>query len=166
MMVFLVYAGSLAGSVFAFRKARALFRNSKVLLGALFLLLCGISMFVFVSNHPSPAAAAANAPIGTAKGIFPGRVTWVYNQVLLCGEVPETIGAATVNPQAEYNKAFTAGVENLSGGTNDSTSWDKIFKYFNANHGRTGTGYQLETVLPLRSTRTIPQHPLPTPETS
>ena len=49
---------------------------------------------------------------------------------------------AGVNPQAEYDKAFTTGIKCLSGGTDDATSWDLIFKWFNNTHGRAGTGYQ------------------------
>jgi len=141
MIGLFVYLGSLLGSVFAYRKAKALIKNSKILYGSIFFLISGISLFVFITNHVHPAVAA-NAPIGTAKGIYPGRVTWVYNPNAAMWRGNGNYWAANVNPQAEYNKAFTAGIENLSGGTNDSTSWDKIFKYFNDNHGRTGTGYQ------------------------
>ncbi len=137
-----VYAASLLGSVLAYRKARNLVNNSRMFYGMLFFAICGIFLFVFIVNRPHSAHAAANAPIGTAKGIFPGRVTWVYNPNAAMWRGTGNYWAANVNPQAEYNKAFTAGIENLSGGTSDSTSWDKIFKYFNGNHGRAGTGYQ------------------------
>jgi Domain of unknown function (DUF362) len=142
MISFLVYVGSLAGSVFAFRKARGFAKNSKFLYGALFLLLSAVCLLVFISNRPRAVAASANAPIGTAKGIYPGRVTWVYNPNAAMWRGTGNYWSANVNPQAEYNRAFTAGIESLSGGADDSTSWDKMFKYFNANHGRTGTGYQ------------------------
>ncbi len=141
MTGFFIYLASLTGSVFAFRKARSLIKNSKVFYGLLFFLLSGISLFVFIANHVHPAVAA-NAPIGTAKGIYPGRVTWVYNPNAAMWRGSGNYWEGKYNPQAEYNKAFTAGIENLSGGTSDSTSWDKIFKYFNDNHGRAGTGYQ------------------------
>ena len=144
MMGFLVYAASLAGSVFAYRKARAFFKNSKLFYGMLFLLVSVVGLFVFIVNdvHPSLAADTPNAPIGTAKGIFPGRVAWVYNPNAAMWRGTGNYWAAAVNPQAEYDKAFTQGIESLSGGTDDSTSWDKIFKWFNGAHGRTGTGYQ------------------------
>jgi len=47
---------------------------------------------------------------------------------------------AAVNPQAEYDKSFTAGIAALSEGKGDADSWDKLFRWFNEAHGRAGTG--------------------------
>jgi hypothetical protein len=138
---YLVYALSLFGSVVAYRKARRFFRSAKFVYGTLFLVLSGIALSVFIANNVHPASAA-NTVVGTAKGIFPGRVVWAHNPNAAMWRGAGNYWAASVNPQAEYNKAFTYGIESLSGGTDDSTAWDKMFKWFNGTHGRAGTGYQ------------------------
>ncbi len=141
---FLVYLASLAGSIFSYRKARTFFKNSKNVYGMLFLAISALSFFVFVGSNWTPSYAqnvVVNAPIGTAKGIFPGRVAWVYNPNAAKWTGTGSYWAAAVNPQAEYDKSFTAGIKSLSGGTTDADSWDAIFKWFNNSHGRPGTGY-------------------------
>ncbi len=82
------------------------------------------------------------AACGTPLGIFPGRVAWVYNTNAALWTGAGNYWDASVNPQAEYDKSFTAGIAALSGGTSDADSWDKIFRWFNHSHGRPGTGYQ------------------------
>src|ERR1039457_7292947 len=57
---------------------------------------------------------------------------------------------AAVNPQAEYNKSFTAGIAALSGGKTDADSWDKIFRWFNHVHGRADTGYQAGDMIAIK----------------
>ncbi len=148
MTGFLVYVGSLAGSVFAYRKARTLFKNKKLLYGMLFLLVSAVSLFVFILNDAQPVSAAN--PVGTAQGIFPGRVAWVHNPNAAMWRGTGNYWASNVNPQAEYDKAFTAGIECLSGGTDDATSWDRIFRWFNNAHGRAGTGYQAGDTIAIK----------------
>lgn len=141
MTGFLVYIAALAGSVMSFRTARRFLRNSKYFYAALFLIISVVSLFVFIGSDARDVYAAPNAPIGTAKGIFPGRVAWVHNPNAALWTGTGNYWAAAVNPQAEYDKAFTAGIKCLSGGTDDATSWDLIFRWFNNSHGRAGTGY-------------------------
>jgi hypothetical protein len=149
MSSFVVWALSVLGMMVAWRKAKVSFINSRYLYTSLFGLtfLIFLASFVFqntdrVSAMFLSAPAEINAPIGTSKGIFPGRVAWVYNPNAAKWTGSGNYWAASVNPQAEYNKSFTAGINSLSGGTNDAESWDKIFNWFNDNHGRLGTGYQ------------------------
>ena len=121
---FLTYCVALAGYAFSFTKAKSLLRDKKHVLDRLFLR----ALFVLL-RMMSPALAAN--PIGTAKGIFPGRVVWVYNTNAAKWTGEGNYWDAAVNPQAEYNKSFTAGVVALSGGKNDADSWNKIFRWFN-----------------------------------
>jgi hypothetical protein len=137
---FLTYCVALAGYVFAFAKGKSFLRNKKYLYAGLFFVVSIVSLFVFISNDAQPVLAAGS-PVGTPKGIFPGRVAWVYNPNAAKWTGAGNYWAAAVNPQAEYNKSFTAGVAALSGGTSDANSWGKIFRWFNNTHGRTGTGY-------------------------
>ncbi len=84
----------------------------------------------------------SNAPIGTGIGIFPGRVAWVHNPSAALWNGSGTWYAADLNPQDEYNKSFILGLENLTDEQGDHDAWDAIFKWYNKDHGREGTGYQ------------------------
>ncbi len=84
----------------------------------------------------------SNAPIGTGIGIFPGRVAWVHNPNAALWNGSGTWYAADLNPQDEYNKSFTLGLENLTDEHGDRDAWDAIFQWYNNDHGRAGTGYQ------------------------
>ena len=130
---FLAYCAALAGYAFSFAKAKSLLRAKRHSWAGLFFVV-----FVFIGSDARVSFAAS----GTPKGIFPGRVAWVYNTNAALWTGAGNYWGAAVNPQAEYNKSFTAGIAALSGGTNDADSWDKIFRWFNNSHGRAGTGYQ------------------------
>jgi hypothetical protein len=91
---------------------------------------------------PGAMLSASAAPVGTGKGIYPGRVAWVHNPKAATWNGTGDWWDAKYNSQSEYDKSFTAGVMNLSGGNDNADAWNKIFKWFNDNHGRAGTGYQ------------------------
>lgn len=137
---FLIYCAALAGYTLSFTKARSLLRNKKHFRAALCFVVAILLLAAFIANDAHPVWAAN--PVGVAKGIFPGRVAWVYNPDAANWTGTGNYWDAAVNPQGEYNKSFTAGIAALSGGTNDADSWDRIFRWFNDNRGRAGTGYQ------------------------
>ena len=138
---FLAYCAALGGSAFLFARAKSLFRAKwHPWLGLFFV------VFVFIGSDARVSFAAS----GTPKGIFPGRVAWVYNTNAALWTGAGNYWDASVNPQAEYNKSFTAGITVLSGGTNDADSWNKIFRWFNNSHNRTGTGYQAGDIIAIK----------------
>ena len=138
---FLAYCAALGGTAFLLAKARSLLSAARHSWSGLFLL-----MFVIIGGDASVSLATS----GTAKGIFPGRVAWVYNTKAALWMGVGNYWDASVNPQAEYNKSFTAGIATLSGGANDADSWDKIFRWFNNIHGRPGTGYQAGDIIAIK----------------
>ena len=148
MSSFIIWMLSAVGMLKTWRKAKMNFASSKYLYAFLFAMACISFSIIFLVRNSSEIYAMfespviVNAPIGIAKGIFPGRVAWVYNPNAAKWDGIGNYWVAGVNPQAEYNKSFTAGINSLSGGSNDSESWDKIFKWFNLNHNRQGSGYQ------------------------
>jgi len=92
-------------------------------------------MAAFVPSDP------ANSPMGTARGIHPGRVTWAYDS-----------HAATWNGSGYWwqgnntNAAIVEGmvsntVQWLTGETSDSLAWKAMFTYFNNRHGKGTVGY-------------------------
>jgi hypothetical protein len=144
---FLAYCITLAGSVFSFTKAKSVLRNKRYLCAGLFLVVSVVSLFAFISND---ARFVFAAPVGTPKGIFPGRVAWVYNSNAAKWTGAGNYWDAAVNPQVEYNRSFTAGIAALSGGNNDADSWDNIFRWFNNAHGRADTGYQAGDMIAIK----------------
>ncbi|MBN2635124.1 MAG: DUF362 domain-containing protein [Prolixibacteraceae bacterium] len=89
-----------------------------------------------------------NEPIGEAKGIFPGRVVWVWNP-------DATNENFERNSLEDYNffwqeknnnpevisKMFADGILKLTGEKNISKSWDAIFKNFNQKKHSENRGY-------------------------
>jgi hypothetical protein len=136
---FIVYCAALFATAFSWAKARVLLRKKQYLFASLFLCMCALSMMIFIHSDSKPGYAA---PIGTGKGIFPGRVTWVYNSEAAKWAGTGTYWSAAVNFQTEYDRSFTAGIMNLSGGASNADAWDMIFRWFNNNHSRANTGYQ------------------------
>ena len=111
---------------------------------------------VTLSDTPDVAASAvnlaatfvptdsANSPVGTAKGIHPGRVVWVYDS-LLCDQ-GSTSGWWWEDQRTDPEVArrmMTQALLNLTGIADPVESWDSLFKYFNkTRYGQNDVGYQ------------------------
>lgn len=145
---FLLWLGGLIGSTFLFRKARHLFRQSRtgwavvcitVLLAAL------VVAFIHIPQEPVVADSEANAPIGTARGIQPGRVTWAYDPSATDWE-----GFTSAEHWYESDHTNLAVVEKMvsqvirgtAGKSTDAAAWDAIFKYNNRERDKGEVGYQ------------------------
>ncbi len=143
---FVLWVAAFFGSVFAWRKARV--RSLRVwracLWGA-----AGLAGFGLVlSSLPRVRAWAGNPPhgvLGTAKGIFPGRVAWVYAPT-----ATSWAGYTSTEHWYETNHTDLAVVEammsravqSIAGTNSDAAAWDAIFQYFNEGHGKGRRGYQ------------------------
>jgi len=152
---FMSYLIGITGFTFLFRKARERFYQARYLWAGLFVFLGLIAgIWTIVSTDRTAKAAqvtlqspqAGNEPIGTAKGIFPGRVVWVYDPNVTdenCENVTGDYWYLDANTDQDLVKAMLSkGLRNLSGGATDAEAWTNIFKYFNENHGKGQTGYQ------------------------
>lgn len=85
----------------------------------------------------------SNHPVGIPKGIFPGRVVWSHSP-----------GTAKWNGdngrwfEDEYNNQENCNwlinntICNIAGSDNVKQGWKKIFRYFNAGHGKGDKGYK------------------------
>jgi len=143
---FVVWLIALLGSSFAWRKS--LRRDSRAWKTCMWLAAAlALGAFV-VANLPTVRSWAGNPPhgiLGTAKGIFPGRVAWVH-----APEATDWAGYTSSEHWYETNHTDLAVVEEMmskavrsvGGGASDAASWDAIFRYFNVNHGRGDRGYQ------------------------
>jgi ketosteroid isomerase-like protein len=143
---FVVWVMAVLGSAFAWRKARQreLGFWKVCLWGAAAVAGCAL----VVASLPTMRALAGNPPhgiYGVAKGIFPGRVAWVYGP-----EATSWAGYSSPEHWFETNHTDLAVVEAMmsqavqavGGGNSDAAAWDAIFRYFNQRHGRGQRGYQ------------------------
>jgi hypothetical protein len=142
---FVIWVMSVLGAAAAWRKARN--RNARfwqLCLWGVAALVC--AAFVILS-FPALRAIAGNPlhpPLGVAKGIFPGRVVWVYG--------PEATSWAGYNSAEHWfdsnhtdigvvEQMISKGLQSVSGASSDAEAWDRVFKYFNQNHGKGQRGY-------------------------
>ncbi|MBN2761958.1 MAG: DUF362 domain-containing protein, partial [Bacteroidales bacterium] len=152
---FVAYIIGITGFTLFFRKARERLYQSKYLLAAVFVvlgLLAGAMALVNTDNVIIANAAdlqgpqAVNEPIGVAKGIYPGRVVWVHDADATdenCANVTGDYWYSDANTnQAVVNEMLSDGLQQMTGAATDAAAWDKIFKYYNQNHGNGDVGYQ------------------------
>ncbi len=142
---------SIAAMAYSFRKACDHFKKASFFYATMFLSITAFSLLLFMSSTAREATAAfigmsptsPNTPIGTARGIYPGRVAWVYNPDAAQWRGNGTWYDAQYNPQSEYDKMIPAAVKSLSGESSESLAWEKIFTHFNIRRGNGDRGYQV-----------------------
>ncbi|MDP1621299.1 MAG: DUF362 domain-containing protein [Bacteroidales bacterium] len=164
MSGFVLYLISLGGVVKAFKHSRSLFAGSKYALAFLFLIIAGFLWFI--SNTSLPVISRAgniksgagyftpNDPMGVAKGIFPGRVVWIWNPDATnenCTNSSNFNGVmdpgddawfmAKNNDQAAIDSMVIKSVMALTGASGNAGAWELLFKYYNSSHGNGNIGY-------------------------
>ena len=152
---FLSYLIGITGFTFLFRKAREKFYQAKYLWTGVFVFLGLIAgIWTIVSTNETTWANTiklqepqeGNVPIGIAKGIFPGRVVWVYDPDATdesCANVPGDYWYLDANTdQSVVSAMLSKGLRSMAGGNTDAEAWNNLFKFFNENHGKGQTGYQ------------------------
>ena len=151
MSGFFVYLLGIATSVFAFKKMRSLLLNARYA-AAFFLLLLGLAAaFVSFTDDSPPVYANStlllgpNQPIGVARGIYPGRVVWVWDPKATNENCTNAFGDGWFLPKNTDLDVTTSmmseAVINLTGKPTIKESWDALFRYFNQNHGKGNVGY-------------------------
>jgi hypothetical protein len=114
-------------------------------------LSCLVLMVSIVYNcndnkkSPEPAAVSSeqvNTPMGTARGIHPGRVVWAYDADAANwdGSTGDWWDNKNTN-QAVIDKMFSASLKSLTSAADDKAAWDMLFHSFNVSRGRGDSGY-------------------------
>jgi len=125
-----------------FQKALTLNRRRFLKTSLLIASGCGTSLLNF--NIISEDTKPASGPIGVGKGVYPGRVVWVYDQEVIKWSGPGD-GYWWLNNhinEARINSMMDRAICELTGTTKVTDGWDKIFKYFNKLHGKGEVGYK------------------------
>ena len=156
---FLAYLGGLFVSIFSVKKGKSLWRHTKHPV-AIIIILFGIGFGVvsFLQTQDNLFASKApvsslnedfvpidppNTPMGVARGIFPGRVAWVYNPDATSWDGEDGYWWEDQNNnQDAVNQMMSEILQSLSGASNDADAWAAIFTYFNQRHEKGDVGYQ------------------------
>jgi len=145
---FVVWLIGAVGSITSIRKARRSFAQSRYVLGAVLIAVSVGAVCLTQSITTEKVALAdelvANAPIGVAKGIHPGRVVWAHDP-----DATDWAGPGyghwwenNHTNQAVVNQMTARAIQALAGQTNSAAAWDELFEHFNNTHGRGSSGYR------------------------
>jgi hypothetical protein len=155
---FIAYIVGLVLTVFSFRQARHYFRNSRYVF-MMVLIIAGITagLFTFLSPNTESYANStrvtgdslfvpidsANTPVGTARGIFPGRVVWMWDPAATKWNGTSNYWWSDANTnQVVVDSMVSKSLRGLTGKSTDVAAWDTLFRYFNEKHGKGSIGYQ------------------------
>ena len=150
---FLVYLAALFASALAFARTKKKIYLSPYILsiGLVFLGFSDTNTFNKSPGdpgYPMPNSVhVANALMGEAKGIFPGRVVWVFDTAATNEKCnPTEVGHAWWMPennnQTVIDGMISKAIRNLTGQKSDAESWDAIFKYHNNTRGKGSVPYK------------------------
>ncbi len=164
MAGFILYLVSLGGAASAFTRFRKLLTASRYSLAFIFLSIAGFLFFVSHTSLPFITKAGntlpvkgyftPNDPMGEAKGIFPGRVVWMWDPHATNGQCINTSNNNGVidpaddawfmeknNNQQVIDSMITRSVMALTGASDNAGAWDLIFRFYNNHHGKGNAGY-------------------------
>ena len=145
---FVIWLVGVIGSVAAFRRARRCLIQSRYVLCAVLLAVSIGSVWVAQSFTAEEIVLAgepvANAPVGVAKGLRPGRVVWVHDP-----DATDWQGVGNGHwwegnhtDQAVVDDMIGRAIRGLSGESSDAAAWDGLFKYFNREQEKGDVGYK------------------------
>ena len=150
MSGFVIYLLAISSTVLSMRKAKSVFRRGRYLLGSLFVVLALVSILLLQGQRAEKAFAAAtnqvslqpNVPVGTARGIFPGRVVWVHDPGVARWD--GTNGKWYDDSNVKQDQVFqmvTKALLSITGAASEPEAWKKLFVHFNKTLRGRKAGY-------------------------
>lgn len=151
MSGFITYLVGVIVTAFALGRARMRYLEARTVAAGAFLLLAIVigSATLTLEDRPvyanSQLLLGANQPIGVPRGIYPGRVVWVWDSSSTNEKCTNVFGDGWFLPK-NTNVDVVAGmladaVTGLTGRSTIADSWDALFRDFNENHGKGNVGY-------------------------
>ncbi len=155
MSSFVLWLISIATSVFSFRRIAKSLRYKNYLIATVFLLLTLVTGGISLVLHSGSSQATVlslqdyvpNQSVGTATGINPGRVVWVWD--------PDATNEEMRNGAFDYwfqngnadqeiiDAMLDRGIRELAGvPENTAVAWDSLFVWFNRKQGKGNHAYQ------------------------
>jgi hypothetical protein len=157
MSGFIVYLLSLGGVTFALRKARQNILNARYIAAGSFILVALSGLIITITHGAQNISAGApsitgpedgpNQPVGSAKGVIPGRVVWVWdpkatNENCISSFATQDWYFKPENTdQTVVRTMFRNGLIKLGGKRSVTDSWDVIFRYHNNKKYQNNKGY-------------------------
>jgi hypothetical protein len=166
---FVAYIIAIFTSLFSFHKAKEKLRKSRYSLGIIFLLIsvAGGTFLILHTNQYTYAQnpnyktrdVEANVPMGEEKGIFPGRVVWVYDPDATnedCNPTQSDDGwyLNENNDQIVIDAMLDTAVMVISGEDNIADAWDAFFRFNNLDRGKGDVGYEAGEIIFIKINRT------------
>ena len=163
MSGFVLWLLSFGGGIYAIRRFFISMAKARFQLAAFFFLLA--VLFAMTYNYQQAGNALAkesvtfgefppNQPIGEAQGIFPGRVTWIWNPDAtneLCTNTSNQNGVidegddgwfmAHNNNYPLINNMTGELMKSLTGQNTTADAWQAVFTYFNEKNGNGSRPY-------------------------
>jgi hypothetical protein len=157
MSGFVIYLLSLGGITLALRKARQNIINARYIATGLLILIALAGFIISLTNGIQDSYAGSsrasgpvdgpNQPIGEAKGVYPGRVVWIWNPDATnenCNPVFETQDWYW-KPENTNEKVvggmFRTALKKLTDNATAAESWDVLFHTHNQRKSNTDRGY-------------------------
>lgn len=146
MSGFALWLLGLAGSTFAFTIAKAELAKARRFAS----LLCAILGFLLANQSEISDAGTGtlniwytpNVPLGTAKGIHPGRVAWSHAPHLASWNGKTGFWwEDQFNNQAVTDKLLAQTLCSLTGSHDEKETWDALFHFFNRTRRHINAGY-------------------------
>lgn len=145
---FVVWLAGAIASFAAVRRARISFARRRYLLCAILLAMSVGTIWIAQGLTDAEQAQAQeivpNSPIGTAKGIHPGRVVWVHDPDSTDWDGPGQghWWQTEHTDQAVVDSMVERAVRGLAGESTSPAAWNRIFKHFNQIQGKGKVGYK------------------------
>ncbi len=149
--------GSVSGTFAVLRKTRLLDRYRWLAVVVLAALAVPFGFWITrpkasaasdIASHYNYAPQQRNSPLGTARGVFPGRVVWAHDPQAAkwSGHVESSTDQWWMDSntdQPRVDAMLSIVLQKLTGTANDETAWQTIFAYYNLNaRGLNNRGYQ------------------------
>ena len=146
---FVLWLLGAVASISLFKHAKKQIHRTRYLIGgALLILSVAVVWFTLASSSGKTAVAdntIPNAPIGIARGIYPGRVVWVHDPNATDWDGYQSDepwwGSSHTNLKAVENM-MSKSIRSIADKCTEEQAWDAIFKYFNKSRGKGAIGYQ------------------------
>lgn len=162
---FVLYLMGLFSTTVLFKMSKKYYLKSRHFMASLFLLaaICAGIVTTLTADKPAYANNLAfsqpvNAPMGTAKGIYPGRVVWIHNPDATNENCTNKYGDGWFlnknNNQDTIDRMVSLAIQLLTGENTDRKSWDALFRYYNENHGYGSLGYTAREKILIKTNAT------------
>ncbi|MCJ7693676.1 MAG: DUF362 domain-containing protein [Sedimentisphaerales bacterium] len=145
---FVIWLIGTVSSIAAFKRAQTYMSRARYVIAGFCIVISVTAVFFALTTTNESITYAddpiPNVPVGTARGINPGRVVWVHDP-----NASDWAGAgegywfddSITNPDI-CKGMLSSALQNLSGSASNTAAWDDLFRYFNQQKGKGDIGYQ------------------------